>query len=696
MPLRPTLASAVLLATLSLAARAADPLQFTFTPRKTEFKYTLADLQSIARDLPADWSPYSFLVLEFRASSPERFHLELFANDGEGGKEVMVAKRINPFQNTWVRASIPLDFFRHPAREGFDLAATFNKHRDSYWININFGGWGPCKNVTALGFQMDGPLPIDGQSPTLELRAISLAKEDPGDAVLDPKVVVDKFGQWIPADWPTKAHTLEDLQKAWAAEAAALQTAKPPFPQDKYGGYANTPTPGTNGFFRLAEIDGRDWLVTPDGNRFFSTGFNGIGTASATPTVNRASIFESLADTSPPVTPPPNTRPAPAAGGNPSGPPAISTPAFGTQVSFYTANLRRRYGNDFNAPWGELTFQRLDAWGVNTVAGFGSSPPTAITSGGNKKPYTIMLRWTGGGGSFSSERARNDATTVIMGMPSVYSATFENMVDRRARQLCEPLKDDPYLLGYFVGNEPPWPGRESLLCDAILAGPDTTLRERLQAALAQDGDTPAHRKQFVYDAFDRYLAVINAAIKKYDPHHLNLGIRLGGEVPDEVLHACRVFDVCSINVYEFAIPQKTLDRFATLSGRPLIVGEFHFGTPGRGMSGGLRQVANQTERGVAYQYYVENAAAHPAVLGAHWFQFIDQPATGRNDGENYNIGIVDVTDRPYEELAAALTRTHTRLHSIHAGTLPPTTQKPQGASTAELLIEHPTMIPPPH
>jgi len=43
---------------------------------------------------------------------------------------------------------------------------------------------------------------------------------------------------------------------------------------------------------------------------------------------------------------------------------------------------------------------------------------------------------------------------------------------------------------------------------------------------------------------------------------------------------------------------------------------------------------------VRYRYYVENAAAHPALIGTHWFQWIDQPSTGRNDGENYNIGFL--------------------------------------------------------
>ena len=69
--------------------------------------------------------------------------------------------------------------------------------------------------------------------------------------------------------------------------------------------------------------------------------------------------------------------------------------------------------------------------------------------------------------------------------------------------------------------------------------------------------------------------------------------------------------------------------------------------PERGLAPGLVQTASQAERGVAYSYYVEHAAEHPAIVGAHWYQWIDQPATGRRDGENYNIGWIDVTDRPY-------------------------------------------------
>jgi hypothetical protein len=638
-----------------------------FTPVQLEFRLPIEEWRkSTPPDfatsfIPDDWSDYNFLVIEWKASSSERFQLELFTPDG------MVAKRIQPFQNAWVRASIPLDYFRKPAREGFDLAATYNKHRDSYWININFGGWAPCKNVSAIGFQMDGPIPVDGKPPQLEIRSIKLSKEDPGDVVLEPKVLVDKFGQWIPAEWPGKAHSLDDLKKAWAVEEAGLKSGG--FGYDKYGGYADTSAKAT-GFFRLEQIDGKWWFVDPDGHLFYSNGVNGIGFTAATPVANRREIFEEM---------PPDI-----AGGT-------GVRGGGNSASFYTANIAQRFRDrgNFNSAWGELTFRRLDAWGFNTVAGFGNMPLLNIASGEQRKPYTIMLRnWQGGGAGGGA------GAGTIMGLPDVYAPDFEQIVDQAAAAQCDGLRSDPYLLGYFVGNEPPWPGRESVLCDAIRAGPDTGLKARLQDFLRQ-GDTPARRKQFVYETFDQYLATIIAAIRKHDPNHLILGIRLGGEVPDEVYRAARVFDVCSINVYEFAIDPKLLDKIAGLTGRPLLVGEFHFGAPERGLGGGLRQVASQKDRGLAYSYYVEHAAAHPNIIGTHWFQWIDQPSTGRNDGENYNIGLVDVTDQPYTELIAGMIRTHKRLLDVHSGKVAPTTEMPQGRSTAEIRLEHATMVPPP-
>ena len=38
------------------------------------------------------------------------------------------------------------------------------------------------------------------------------------------------------------------------------------------------------------------------------------------------------------------------------------------------------------------------------------------------------------------------------------------------------------------------------------------------------------------------------------------------------------------------------------------------------------------------------------IVGTHWFQYQDQPTTGRVlDEENYQIGFIDIADTPYRE-----------------------------------------------
>jgi hypothetical protein len=39
---------------------------------------------------------------------------------------------------------------------------------------------------------------------------------------------------------------------------------------------------------------------------------------------------------------------------------------------------------------------------------------------------------------------------------------------------------------------------------------------------------------------------------------------------------------------------------------------------------------------------VESALAHRQIVGAHWFQYADQATSGRGDGENYQVGFVDI------------------------------------------------------
>jgi hypothetical protein len=608
-------------AAVVLNVAAALPVQVTFTGAQAEHVWPLREL---APDLPADWTPYEYLVLEFRASSSQRFDLGLHTARGR------LAKRIGPFAGVWVRAAIPLRYYRKPAGDGADLAATFNQPRNSYWINIHSSAYGPTTNVSALVVAMNDPV----GSPTLEIRSIKLATADPGDAVLEGKPLIDQFGQYTRVEWPGKAKSLDDLQQAWAAEAAALKAT--PTNRCSYGGFLNTSAKAT-GFFRVQQIDGRWWFVCPDGHLFYSTGLNGVGTGAGTRVEGREDLFAAL--------PPANLAP-PGRGGRSSG------------GSFYTWNLERRFGSDWRPSWAEFTAQRLAAWGFNTMHNWGV-PGRAPAE--PRVPYAAMLRgWQAGPST--------------MGLPDVYAADFATRVDEAAARQLAPLANDPWMLGYFIGNEPPWPGREGQFCDALLAGPPSKIQKRLQTHLAGD-DTPARRKAFVLAAFQHYVDTINTAVRRHAPHHLNLGIRFGGDPSADVVQAARGFDVFSENIYSYGPNRAKLDSLYALVQRPILIGEFHIGAPQRGLASGLVQAANQEERGVAYRYYVEQFATHPALVGTHWFQWLDQPATGRNDGENYNIGFVDVTDRPYAELVAAAKLTHDRLLGIHRGQTPPVERK---------------------
>jgi hypothetical protein len=52
---------------------------------------------------------------------------------------------------------------------------------------------------------------------------------------------------------------------------------------------------------------------------------------------------------------------------------------------------------------------------------------------------------------------------------------------------------------------------------------------------------------------------------------------------------------------------------------------------------------------------------------------------GRGDGKNYNIGFVDVNDRPYKELSAVAKMTNKRLFNVHAGSVIPFNQRPKAS-----------------
>lgn len=594
-------------------------------------------LKEINPDLPASWDGYSYVVIEYMISSAQRFQLGFTTDCGYNELRVM-----SYVPNAWNRLAIPMEYFTMPPAPAADLAATNNHARYTGWINLG-GDRYPMEGVDSVGFRMRRAI----GDVTLQIRNITLSKEDPGDLYLGTVPAVDAFGQSNLVDYPEKIRSLAQLREDWNEEENISYDAGR-YGYSRFGGYLQSRTTGT-GFFRVEKSDGIWWLVDPDGYRFLSVGVDCVdisGGGNVRAYDMRKEMFGYI-------------------------PSSDTLAILGTdECSFGLLNVYRRYGDSYREKALDMTIRRMDRWGINTVANWSSD----IVKESGRKAFLQPLYDLG---------QRSD----LMGLCDVYDPETVKEIETSVAAQVSPYKGNPWLIGYFIGNEPAWLNQEDRLCGLVLDGIDRPLKKALVDFLSKNGDTPQTRKAFVHDAFRTYLQLTASILKKYDPDHLNLGIRFGDPqtLPDDILEMCSVFDVFSFNCYSLRPDAGMMDRIMALTGRPMMIGEYHFGTVDRGYAQSLWQVENQQQRGVAYRYYTENAYSHPGLVGTAYFQWSDQDLTGRFDGENYNCGLIDVTDRPYAEQTEAMSRTAELLFDIHSGKAVPYSEIPRNCRGHELI-----------
>ena len=601
-------------------------IQFDSSKKVSGQKFAVKDISS---GLAADWSHYNFVVLEMMSTTSQRFQVG-FTTD-EGYNEIRVMDYV---PNGWIKLAIPLRFYTQLPEAANDIAGTMNQPRYTGWFNLG-GKRGPLTGVDSIGIRMHVPI----GDPTIELRSISLKVDDPGDEYLGEVPVVDEFGQSNLVDFEDKVKSIDQLKSEWEAEEAALNKTED-FGHSKYGGYLNARVEAT-GFFRTQKVNGNWWFVDPEGYQFLSLGVDCIAPGNGGD-VNRLDKRTNFIKQKPPE----------GIGSDPGNP---------NTVSYGTWNLFRRFGEGYASKSNKMIIDRMSNWGINTVANWSSREIIDM----NQKPFMLQLYGLG-------------IDEGVMGLADVYANDFKDKIENVVKETVLPYKDNPWLIGYFTGNEPSWLGQESRLCDLIL---DVKGNKPIKTALHNylaEGDTPERRRAFIFDTFKIFLQTVESAVRRNDPNHLTLGIRFGHIPEDEILEICKnVFDVFSFNCYELVPPKETMDRITRITDLPMIIGEYHAGTVDRGMAQALVQVENQEERGVAYRLYTEQAFDHPGLIGVAYFQWSDQDLTGRGyDGENYNCGLVDVTDRPYKYMVDAIKETAKRLYDVHSQKLDAYDQKP--------------------
>ena len=536
--------------------------------------------------------------------------------------------------------------------------------------NLGFIGSGPFDLGHIVSWQIFQNRPYSPQ--TILIDNVRLI---PGRA-LDFNKIVDSYGQNSREDWPGKIKEPGDFATQLAIENADIQ-AHPAVPgRDKFGGWQSGPQLEATGFFRVAKQGGKWAFVDPDGRLFLSFGPTTVSASATTPVEGREYMFLAL----------------------PEGDPSLRPFAGEKGLDFLSANLRKKYGENFKQAWYDRTYARLASWGFNTIGAFASWD--TLLNG--KIPYTATI-WVGG------KHARlKTGKEQVRSMSDPFDPQFASDVATAFGPQAARIKDDPYCIGYFVGNEEDWghfrsdPGNQYALVLSALKNPSakSPAKRAFLAALQQKyGDIaklnaawgtahaqwgtldepltfkapfkPAMIEDFsmlLTSLAEEYFRTVALELKKADPNHLYLGCRFAGYSPEVLGAAAKYCDVLSFNVYRLALESKEWNILDS-SEKPFVIGEFHFGATDRGpFDGGLIPVADQKARGRAYQAYLRSVLAHPACIGAHWFQYTDQPTTGRpGDGENGNVGFVSITDTPYPELIEAARVIHSDMYSIRFG-----------------------------
>ena len=348
------------------------------------------------------------------------------------------------------------------------------------------------------------------------------------------------------------------------------------------------------------------------------------------------------------------------------------------------------------ADWVRETVVRLKDWGFNTAGGW-SLPPTQLPM-----PTVVNL-----------ELGRNAQFHWF----DPFDPAVEQRMTAKAKELVAPYRRSPYRIGYFSDNEVGW-WAGALFVYYSTKSADNFTKQRWVAMLRQhyggdwrrfsadflppDGATSwqtlltstaaTHMKpggngiktvrEWTGLVAERYYTLSEKAIRAADPDALYFGDRLPIYYdPAAVRAMARHVDAIATNYnpdsgdgwiahYYFA----GLEKLS--GGKPILVTEWFFASnenrTGNSNNGHLMTVQTQTERAHGAAAATANFAAFPEIIGSHWFQYYDHPKGGRNDGEDYDFGLVDIDNRPYEQLTAALAAANAGASRNHpSATAPP-------------------------
>lgn len=488
-------------------------------------------------------------------------------------------------------------------------------------------------------WSIENPVFIPGKRPVPDYMQLDSASFFP---------MIDRFGQFRHRDWPGKTHSEEDLLKARSTEEKDLAEHPGPSGWNRFGGWADGPRFEATGHFRVQKIDGRWWMIDPEGCLFWSHGIIRVNASSAVTPLHGARLasrdymFEYL--------------PAPGDSlwqfrftNDQLLIPYYERWQEDATFDFSSANLYRKYGPSWKEVWSDLAHRRLLSWGLNTIANSSDIDICRM----DRTPFIDRFDIR----SVPIQGADGPWFPIMDPFDPSFRAAVEAELIAHKRDI-----EDPYLLGYFVDNEIRW-GDSVHAAKCVAAAAETqaakkVMRSWLEGKYGHKVD-PSEASEEDLKAFNRmiieqYYRVIRESFDRLAPGVLYMGCRFASFVssnPDVVTIGAQYCDVISHNQYRYTIGSYHLPDSLD---KPVMIGEWHLGALDRGMFHPSLEICDsQQERAFFYGEYVRSALDNPLIIGVHWHQFMDQATTGRFDGENFQVGFLDCCDTPYWETVNA-------------------------------------------
>lgn len=346
---------------------------------------------------------------------------------------------------------------------------------------------------------------------------------------------------------------------------------------------------------------------------------------------------------------------------------------------------------DSTGDWINGVRSNLQKWNFNTIGAWGHADLA-----NTEFPETRVLHW---------------GSSLLVPWCDIFSQEFADHIANFAQRDVAPFKDDKTLVGWFTDNELQWYG-DTIFCFHLNNQQPSLTREKLIALLKEHykNDFTALQKDFsvgqatTFDELgrrggvhlmpagqglalinrftqlvaERYYRVVHDAIRKHDPNHLILGDRYMSYCPAAVARAAGPYvDVISTNFdwpdwMTGKLPTHYLQMLHDESRKPVLITEWYVaakenrsGNRNRGVS--FTIVPTQDQRAVTAERRLGELLSLPYVVGAHWFRYADEPTNGRAaDGEDFNFGLVDIHNEPYDKLVDGMRRANLDAYELHA------------------------------